>query len=175
MTWKEKLNNILYGSIIGGILGALGGTDNSSKIFRRFSLPLFLSGTAWQHLHHWCAFSILGMIPILHIGYGIPDQTDKGSLLGRFFMRLFHNNILLANIFTRGLIGCLIGSTLTPIMIYKHNYILYIIGLYLIKSIFAFVSWQSIGGFEFNGKKLIWSEFIPYFIVSIVTLALIYF
>lgn len=175
MNLKEKLNNLIAGSIIGGILGALGGTDNSSKLFRRFSLPLSLGGLAWSHLHHWSTFCILLMIPILHIGYGIPSPDDEGSWLGRFWFKIFKSNLLLSNIATRGTIGSLLAWTLFPIILIKHNYLIGIIGIYLIKFVFALLSWRDLGGFEFQGKRLLWSEFIPYSIVALVTLFLIYF
>ena len=172
---KEKLSNLIFGGVIGGILGALGGTDNSSKIFRRISLPLFLAGTAWNHLHHWYIFSILLMIPILHIGYGIPDETDKGSWLGRSFYALFKHNKVMTNISTRGTIGCLISCILAPMTLLKGNLVVYLIGCLVIIIVFATLSWRDLGGFEFQGKRLLWSEFIPYFVVSLITLILIYF
>jgi len=172
---KTKLSNLIFGGIIGGILGALGGTDNSSKIFRRISLPLFLAGTAWNHLHHWYIFSILLLIPIFSIGYGIPSKDDKGSWLGRSFYALFGHNMPLANIFTRGTIGCLISLVLAPIALLKGDLVVYLIGCLVIIVVFATLSWKDLGGFEFQGKRLLWSEFTPYFVVSIIILLLIYF
>lgn len=175
MDSNSNYSKTFWGSIISGILGALGGAENSSKLFRRVFLPLFLAGIAWEQLHHVYVFSILLMIPIFSIGYGIPDENDEGSLLGRFFMRLFKQNSTLANVFTRGTIGCLIASTLSPLEIIKHEYIAFLIGFYLIKSVFALLSWQDLGYFEFQGRKLIYNEFIPYAVVGFVTLYLIFF
>lgn len=165
----------MWGSLIAGFLGALGGAESSSKLFRRIGLPLFLAGIAWQELHSWYIFSIFLMFPIFSIGYGLPSGDDKGSPLGRFFYILTNGNELYANILTRGLVGALIGITLSPIAVLKHNYILYIIGYWLIKSVFAFLSWRSLGVFDFQGKRLIYAEFIPYATVGLVTLCLIYF
>ena len=172
---QENIKNLFWGSVLAGLFGALGGAENSSKLIRRIILPLFLAGIAWQHLQHIYIFSILLMFPVLSIGYGIPDENDEGSPLGRFFMRLFKQNNVLANIATRGFIEGLLGLTLSPIALIKHNYIAFVIGVYIIKSTFAFLSWQSLGYFEFQGKKLIFAEFIPYAVLGAVSLFLIYF
>lgn len=171
----ENIKHSFWGGIISGLFGALGGAEHSSKLFRRICLPLFIAGIAWKELQSPYVFSIFLMYPILSIGYGIPSDNDKGSPLGKFFMYVFKQNDVLANICTRGLIGGLLVATLAPIALIKHNYILYILGAYTIKSVFAFISWQSMGYFEFQGRKLIFAEFIPYTVLGIVSLCLIYF
>jgi hypothetical protein len=172
---QNEVSKTFWGSILSGLLGALGGAERSSKLFRRFFLPLMIAGEAYRVFHSWYVLSIFLMSLVFSIGYGIPDETDAGSPLGRFFYALFKHNMVLANIFTRGTIGCLIGLTLAPISLLTHNYILYIIGLYLIQTIFAVFSWQDLGGFEFQGKRLIFAEFIPYATVGLVAFSLIYF
>lgn len=171
---ENNIQKSFWGSIIAGLLGALGGAERSSKLFRRLFLPLFITGEAYRYLQNWYVLSIFLMIPIFSIGYGIPDESDAGSPLGRFFYALFKHNKVLANIFTRGTIGCLIAFTLSPIALITHHYWLYIAGLYLINTVFAVFSWQDLGGFEFQGRRLIYSEFIPYATVGLVSFLLIY-
>jgi hypothetical protein len=166
--------NTVWGSFITGILGALGGAENSSKMFRRFCLPLFLFGEAFHHFNTWHVWTILLMIPIFHIGYGIPDENDEGSPLGKFWMWVFRQNMLLANIFTRGTIGCLIAATLIPLAHYTNNHLIFVIGGYTIKVIYAGLSWKDLGYFEFQGKKLLWNEFLVYATVGLVSLLIIY-
>ena len=172
---QENSTNTFWGSLISGLLGALGGAENSNKNFRRIGLPLFLAGIAWQQLHNWYIFSIFLMTPILCIGYGIPCEDDKGSPLGRLFYALFGHNKLLADIFTRGTIGCLLSLTLAPITLIKQNYLLFIVGMLAIIGVFGSLSWRDLGGFEFQRKRLIYSEFIPYAVLGFISLLLIYF
>jgi hypothetical protein len=162
-------SNTFWGSIIAGFLGALGGAENSNKNFRRIGLPLFLAGIAWQQFHNWYIFSIFLMIPILCIGYGL------NSLLYRVFYALFGHNGLLADIFTRSTLGCLLSCTLAPIALITQNYLLFIVGMLTIILVFGSLSWRDLGSFKFQGKQLIWSEFIPYASIGIVSLILIYF
>jgi len=172
---QENIRKTFWGSIFAGFLGALGGAENSNKVFRRFFLPLLIAGEAYRQLQHWYALTILLMIPVMCIGYGIPDENTKGSPLGRFFYALFGHNTLLANVFTRGLIGCLIACTLSPISLIRHNYVLFIVGLYTIKIVFATLSWRDLGGFDFRGKRLIYAEFIPYATIGLVAFCLLFF
>jgi hypothetical protein len=73
---------------ITGVLWALSGAGYP-KILRRLGVPLAASLCVFLIRHHWqifiavpCAFGILS------IGYGIPDSTDEGSSLGRFWTKL---------------------------------------------------------------------------------------
>jgi hypothetical protein len=172
---QNEVSKTFWGSILSGLLGALGGAERSSKLFRRFFLPLMIAGEAYRVFHSWYVLSIFLMSAVFSIGYGIPDETDAGSPLGRFFYALFKHNKLLADLFTRGTIGCLISCTLAPITLIKQNYLPYIVGGCIITTVFALLSWRDLGGFEFRGKRLIYSEFIPYAIVGLVSFLLIYF
>ena len=166
--------NLICGGIICGLFGALGGADYSSNLYRRIGIPLYLFLTACICVHHWQVVSLLLMIGIFRIGYGIPDATDRGSWLGRIFYKLCQGNIFWTNSWTRNIIADLIGLTILPIGLVRHNYIALAIGCYLIKFIFATLSWRDLGEFNLGNKRLLWSEFISYTAVGLGTLIIIY-
>lgn len=87
------------------ILWAISGMQGQDKIWRRLGVPIVWASAIFAHSHNlaillaipcsWAAFSI---------GYGIPDKTDEGSWLGRFYMGILRGNTLWSNIMTRGTI-----------------------------------------------------------------------
>ena len=90
-------------ALICALLWAIGGSG--TKLFRRLGCPVVQAVAI--HITTGSLTTFLSIIPafgILSIGYGIPDSTDKGSTLGRFFYDLTGRNNLYANLFTRGLI-----------------------------------------------------------------------
>lgn len=169
MKIKVILTNILSYllPIIGGFLGAWGGTDNSSKIYRRIYIPLLLTGCAFGELENIFVFTIMSMAGAISMGYGIPDETDNGSFLGRFWLKLFKNNHLLANIFTRGTIGLLIGLSLISIPILKHNWLVYIVGYLGICMVNALISWRNFGSYHLFNKELSWVETITWGLITL--------
>lgn len=189
MNSEENVRKTFWGSIIGGVLGAMGGAERSSHIFRGICIPLFIAGEAYHYLQRWECILVLLMIAVFTIGYGIPDVVnvngDEGSPLGRFWCRIF--NVIrgqtkqsdlrykLTNIFTRGTIGILASCTLSVISVVKENYLLWLIGSVCIVSVYSFLSWKGLGNFMFQGRRLIFSEFVTYATITVVGLALIYF
>ena len=171
----NEASNTLWGSLISGLLGALGGNETQSKLFRRVGLPLFIAGGAYQHLHSWLMLALLSMGAVMTLGYGIPDETDSGSPLGRFFYACFKQNRLWANVFTRGVVGALLSLSLCPIPIYNHNWLLWGIGSGIITGVFAGLSWRDLGSFKYQHTTLTLSEFVPYATLGLVAFTLIYF
>jgi len=159
--------------IMGGILGALGGAERSNKAFRRVFIPLALSGYAYVNLENIFVFTIMSMCGAFSIGYGIPDNGDEGSALGRFWMKIFKNNHLLADIFARGSIGYLIALSLISIPIIKHNWIIYLIyakGIILTQ---ALLSWRNLGQYTLFNRKLNWSETLTYGLITLFAVLII--
>ena len=159
--------------IIGGIIGAWGGADNSSKIYRRIYVPLLLVGCAFGELENVLVFTIMLMAGVISIGYGIPDETDEGSFLGRFYYRLFKKNYTLANIFTRGTIGLLIGLSLISIPLLKNNWLVYILGCFSICMINALISWRNLGSYHLFDKELSWVETITWGLITLFVVLII--
>lgn len=75
--------------IITAVLGAYAGKEGTSLFWRRFGIPLLLSAYACWVKNSFTGLWLMFLWPILSIGYGIPDETDEGSTLGRFFKRHF--------------------------------------------------------------------------------------
>lgn len=167
--------------IAGGLLGAIGGSGN--KPARRIGIPVTISGYAYSNLHNLWVITICSMIGALSIGYGIPsykDSTeessyDAGSVLGRFFYKLFKQNHVLADIFTRGTIGLLIALSLISLPIIKGNWIIYGIGSLGIILTNALLSWRNLGTFKLGGKELSWVEFATWGLISLFSVIIIFF
>jgi len=154
-------------AIICGVLGAWGGTDGTSKMWRRILIPVLITCFAYFHTESILVITIMAMIGALSIGYGIPDPTDTGSTLGKFFYNLFNGNHFLADIFTRGTIGLIIGISLISIPIIKKNWSIYgwcCLGIILTN---ALISWRNLGGYYLFGKFLIWSETLTWVLITL--------
>jgi hypothetical protein len=93
---EELLVGFIYGSctwsviswwavipgIICAFLWAIGGSG--PKLVRRIGVPLVVAGSmAFTSL--WLLLLTLPLWGVVSIGYGMPDATDKGSWLGRFY------------------------------------------------------------------------------------------
>lgn len=95
---EELLVGFLYGScswpilswmavvpgIICAFLWAIGGSG--PKLVRRVGVPVVVAGSlAFTSL--WLLITIGPLWGITALGYGMPDATDKGSSLGRFYIK----------------------------------------------------------------------------------------
>jgi len=146
----QKIKNFLSKSfnisglpILFGLLG--GGGGQGWKELRRYGIPCVSTIYALYIIHNLWVLTILSQIGVLSIGYGIPDSTDEGSALGRFFYKMFHQKELWANIFTRGTIGLLMCLTMLSIPILKGSWLSYVVGCIIIIASYAGLSWQGIG------------------------------
>lgn len=98
--------NIAIG-ILSAVLWAIGGASFGKKIVRRLGVPILLvsssifGGNTW-----WGLLSIPLAFGVLSIGYGIPDSSDEGSALGRFWYKISPKY---ANVLTRGTIAMLLA------------------------------------------------------------------
>lgn len=63
---------------------ALSGAEGYSKFWRRMLVPMILSFSIFNSSLAG-VLSYVASAAVLHIGYGIPDATDNGSWLGRYF------------------------------------------------------------------------------------------
>jgi len=91
--------------LIIALLGGISGSQNSSKLFRRVFLPILIFLYSYISLSQSIGYiqslwsiTILSMIGVLSIGYGIPSIDDEGSAIGAFYYRLFNKNRVLANV-----------------------------------------------------------------------------
>lgn len=106
-------------AFVSSYLWALSG-EGQSKIYRRLGCPLLLAIALFLELHNNALFIAVPIaFGFLSLGYGIPDSTDEGSWLGRFFLKLTGGNLSLTNILTRGLIY--VGITLPFLWILLAN------------------------------------------------------
>jgi len=82
--------------------------------------------------------------------------------------------LLLTNCMTRGTIGLMSCLTFLTIPIIKSNWIVYIIGSIITTSVFALLSWRTLGSVTIFGKSLTWSEIIPYSTLTLFAMLLIF-
>lgn len=168
----QKISGIFL-SIICGFLGALSGAEHSCKFFRRFLVPLCLSGFSF-----WRSESILDLLIItmsfaFSLGYGMPCPDDpKPSVLGKFWYGIFNSNYYWANIFTRLTIGCLVCLSLISIPLIRKNFLTYAIGCAIILLSYGLLSWRSLGSYTIFNRQLLVSETLIYSIIATVTVLL---
>lgn len=102
-----------------GSLWAIGGAGYG-RIWRYAGVPTITFFFLVLHSNFYaCLVSSIICGALLTIGYGIPDESDEGSALGRFWMKAFHNDTTLANIFTRGTIYTAIAIGYIPCLIFR--------------------------------------------------------
>jgi hypothetical protein len=175
---KEILNKLLSIIIVplGALLGAIGGAGNKSA--RRIGIPFSITGLAYLQLESIFVLTIMSMAGALSIGYGIPKfeehggsilpiEVDSGSAIGRFWYKLFNQNHLLADIFTRGTCGLFISLSLISIPIIKYNWLIYglcSLGIILTESL---ISWRNLGSYKLFGKELSWVETITWGLITL--------
>ena len=95
----------LVALIVCPLLYAYSGMEGHDKIWRRLGVPIIWASAIFAHYHHLEIFLAIPMsFGALSIGYGIPDNTDEGSWLGRFYMTICNQNVVWSNILTRGTI-----------------------------------------------------------------------
>ncbi len=169
-------------AIVGGILGALSGADNSSKVYRRFLIPAILTSLAYYNTESILVITIMLMSLILGMGYGIPSHIDdiedssydSGSFIGRFFYKITKQNHFLSDVLTRGLIGVLISLSLISIPILKNNGLIYSLGSLGIILTNSLLSWRNLGEYKLFNKELSWTETLNWGIIVLFSSLLIY-
>lgn len=170
------MNNLI--SIIAGLLGAWGGAEGTSKAWRRIGIPLILTLLALFTIKNWWVLTIMSLAGVLSLGYGMPTPDDpKPSKLGKFFYRLFKNNMWKATIATRATLGLLQGLAFLSVPIIKGNWGLYGIVCAVLVLVNAVFGGDAIikneGMFSFLGKKLLWEEWIIHAVLGLLATILI--
>lgn len=101
--------------LLGGVLWKAGGTIN--KNYRRIGFPLTLAIVCYTQTSSILAsiFTFLIGHLALRIGYGIPDNTDEGSALGKFWFKII-NNYRWTRILTRLVCGLAYSCSFIPIL-----------------------------------------------------------
>jgi len=168
----KKVGGLLL-PFCGGIMGALGGADNSSKSIRRIFLSFALFGYAFTQLENIYVITIMFLSFVFAIGYGIPDSTDEGSSLGRFWYKVWNKNHRLADIFTRGTVGVLASLALISLPVLRNNWFMYVLCSLAIILTYALLSWRNLGQYRLFNRNLNWSETITYFGLTLFTVILI--
>jgi hypothetical protein len=167
--------------IICGLAGSYSGADGTSKAWRRFGIPLFLSILSAFILKSFKGFLNLLMSLSYIQGYGIPDgppPLDQGSLIGRFWYKVFKGNMDEANFWTRATIG-LIKSLVVAILsvAITQNIVLrsMISSLIVLNTLLWGYFVKNEGMFKFLGKDCLWEEFYIYFGDAILIMILVLF
>lgn len=155
-------------------LGAFAGSEGTSKNYRRIGIPVvFIVCAIFQclfsdwPLSFWI-FTIALQHLILRLGWGIPDtitkdyinkpaiyKPDEGSLLGRFWYKIFKGKLFLVNCFTRGTIGLMLALSFIGCPMITGNWFEFIYCSLGIVLGFALIAWRNLGEYTFTikGKK----------------------
>ena len=176
---KGLLNIIGYCGIVlvpitGGILGALGGASNSSKTYRRVMLPILLTTYAFSQITTVWVLIIMSIAAWFSMGYGVPDESDSGSALGRLVYRITKQNHFITDVVVRGIIGVLVSLSLIIVPILLKNWTAYIVLSSIIIAVYSIFSWRNLGTYRLFGKDLLWSETMVYSIISLAVVVLTY-
>lgn len=98
------------------LLWAIGGAHGTSLGWRRVGVPLAICAACSINQGRWVPMlSVIPFFAALTIGYGIPDDTDEGSTLGRFWYKICGESDFLATFMTRGTIALLIGLSMATL------------------------------------------------------------
>jgi len=191
MLFGKLIISLIIG-VISGFLGAWGGADNTSLIWRRVIMPIVL--TIFGILVNWNLWFILTMLYFLPLtqGYGIPwgtpDTTgigDRGSFLGRLWYKIINENnnwveeanTKLVRIGVRGTIGLMEMFVFIWVMIIKHNWIIYLICALGIIFANVIIGGYNLGSksFKFLKKDLSYNEFYLYLAIAVFVSILLIF
>ena len=162
-------------SLVCGLLGALSGADNSNKLYRRFLIPLIL---CWIGLYLTKSYYIFGLMLLfipLSLGYGMPViGEDKGSWLGRFWLKII-KNYEIAEVMVRLTIGAIILVVLSLIPYINQQWTSYLCNSMILMLIIILIGGdtyiQNEGRFKLFNKQLLVEEFILYFSLAFFTIA----
>ena len=199
--YKDKLSSLLKVlkipnfAVIVGFLGAYGGSEGTSLLWRRIGIALISTLYAYYKvakavgvLEALWVLTIMSLWGALAVGYGIPDDdypentnSDSGSTVGHFWTMLFRrfktrlDAHLWGDYMTRGTVGCLKAISFLSVPMLLGNWIIYCgcaIGFILSD---ALIGWRPWGGFEkvIFGKKIRfnWADVVNYTVDGV----LIYF
>lgn len=101
---------------ISALLWAMTGMGYA-KLWRRLGCPALMAGCVWvQTGWNPIWYSVVPAWAVLSIGYGIPDSTDKGSALGRFWAARA-KSAAAANFATRATIAVLLALSFCPVIL----------------------------------------------------------
>lgn len=97
--------------IIGAFLGTLAGSHGTPKALRRWGIPGLIAIYGVVFHSWWCLLSF-AMVGPLSMGYGIPDDLDDGSSMGRFWYKIVGSNTKLLDALVRGTLALLVSISL---------------------------------------------------------------
>ena len=112
LSWLVGLRLGLFAAAACAILWPLGGSGKG-RFWRFLGVPGVALVAIGVFTRSNVAAALAGLV--LAQGYGIPDGTDKGSTLGRFFYDLARLKEGLATLYTRGFLALLLACAYLPI------------------------------------------------------------
>ena len=173
ISFIKKLATGLGIAVLGGLFGAWGGADGTSKAWRRVGLTVLYTLYALLNLRNPWALSVICVFGPLTMGYGVPCSIsgDKGSTLGKFWYHIFQlykekTRLLYTDIATRSTVASIIILSVIVAPILKGTWANYFLYSCPILCVFAFVSWRNLKTFKFLDRDLSWSEFITWSITT---------
>jgi len=166
-----------------GFLGAFGGSQNTSLVWRRGGISLILTCFAyWVLSQEFGYITSLWAITFMFywvgssIGYGIPNLKDpqspwydEGATLARFFWKHTKESERWTNVLTRGVVGAveaLAGLSIPILRNTPMSWFWYGFGAIGMVFVWAMCAWRPWGSFktELCGKTIeyCWADIVTY-------------
>lgn len=167
--------------IFGALAGSYAGANNTEKSIRRLGIPIVLTLSSLVFLvanfgavGFW-ALTIMSMSGVFSLGYGIPDETDEGSFLGRVWYEITGHSHFWADVLTRATIAIACCISILSIALVGKIMVAYLIGCVII--ICSYIGFGAIiekeGTFIFLGKECLYEEAYIYGIICAVVSGLL--
>lgn len=156
-----------------GLASAWTGSGGDKK-WRRIFSPGIVSIFGILSLWSFWYVLLMARAGAISMGYGIPDGDDKGSFLGRFWLKIFPDKKK-ASIFTRATIGIIKSLAMLLIPIFTGSWLLWIAAsmLIILNNIYLGAIKDNEGFFEFLRRRLLWEEFILEGLDTLIVLTLL--
>lgn len=171
-------NSLCY---LAGLLGALGGADNSNKAFRRWGIPIIYVIMGYLMSKNYWSGGLLLISFTLYLGYGIPSPRDKKpSKLAGYFYRFFPYSLeeedweapsvkkrrILVGLCTRATIQSLKALIvgIWAISVGFWGIVAWYIPLFIVLTTIIPTLIDPKGTFKCFGRELLYSEFLLYLV-----------
>ena len=142
-----------------GFLAAWTGVG-MGRIWRRVVMPAITTLIGLLGLWDLRAIFLMGRSGNMTIGYGIPDASDRGSVLGRFWFGFYKGNLQKSGIAVRGTLGLLEASACLAVPWITGHWAAWIIAAeaLIINNILFGELIKGEGKIKIFGKDLLWQE-----------------
>lgn len=167
---------VLGFGLLCGLLGMYSGSRNTSLGWRRYGIPTVILLNALLATGSWRTVTVLTLCGVYSIGYGVPDATDSGSTLGRFWYKITNGNHDATDFLTRGTVGLAYAVSLLSLPILKGSWLQWgILALLTMATYIVFTVWiKGEPVIHWKDKEFLVEDLLVYSITNSLGLMLIW-